>query len=218
MDRADDPDFEKRSYSSSELRTAAQIFSDMYFNLSKINADKSAQTVTLEGISLWEKDFFIEAQDSSLSFQSRKQNLIAKIRANGGISLPAIRDILSAILTPLGLSFDILPYSGQFNGSIYGGWIFEQSQLDLDTFLSFLDPLIGAQLNHTALDCNLDYVAAGLTQQEMIEIQQTAYTYEVRIFGNASTVTLNLIDKQLTALEPARSTHVIRNNAIGAIL
>ena len=50
------------------------------------------------------------------------------------------------------------------------------------------------------------------TLDEMIEIQETAYMYEIDIYGNADAATLALLDRQLTALEPARSSHIIRNN------
>jgi len=218
-DGADDPNPDKRSVSSAELRAHAALIAGLYENLMNIYADKFASTVTPEGLPLWENDYFNTPQDQSQTFQVRKNNLIAKIRFSGGISLPAIRDVIGAILDPLGIDFEIYPWSGQFNGVHYGSWIFEFSQLDVDTYLGLRDPLWGAQQDPglTPLDCNLDWAAAGITQQEMIEIQNTAYTYEVRIYGNADALTLALIDRQLTALEPARSTHVIRNNATGPL-
>ena len=87
------------------------------------------------------------------------------------------------------------------------------SILDVGTFLSFRDPLSGARRDMTPLDCSLDYAAAGLTAQDLLDIQATAYTYEVRIYGHADTATLALLDKRLTESEPARSTHVLINDA-----
>jgi hypothetical protein len=213
-DRADDPNVDRRSYSSSELRAAAQVVADLYGNLADIYADKFANTVTPEGISSWEHDLFDTAQDSSLPFSQRKQAVLAKVRAIGGISLPAIKAIVDGILTPLGLAFEILPFSGQSNGVDTGAWILESSLLGFGTYLAGIDPILGVPRDGilTPLDCSLDYAAAGLTHQQLLDIQSTAYTYEVRIFGNASASTLALLDKQLTSSEPARSTHVIMNN------
>lgn len=213
-DRADHADPAERSYSSSELRAHAQVLANLYENLLAINSDKFLTTVTEDGLAAWEKNLFIEAQDASKPYAIRQQNLIAKYRANGGISLPAIQSIVAAILDPLGLPFQILPYCGQSNGVINGAWVLDESSLGLSTWLAALDPLNGTGLGagETPLDCDLDYGAAGITQSELVEIQQTAYTYEVQIFGNADSSTLFLLDKQLTAFEPARSAHVISNN------
>jgi hypothetical protein len=213
-DRADNADLSQRSYSSSELRAHAQVYATLYSNLEDIYLNKFISTIQPDGLADWEKELFATTQDATLPFTTRQQNLLAKIRANGGISLPAIRAVVAAILTPQGLAFDILPYNGQYNGTAYGAWILEESQLGYDTYLAAQDPLIGAMQNpgQVPLDCSLNYAAAGITQQQLIDIQMTAYTYEVDIYGNADANTLALLDSQLTALEPARSTHVIRNN------
>lgn len=219
-DRADHADPAFRSNSSSELRAHARVLAILYENLLDINSDKFISSVTQEGLAAWEKDLFIEAQDGAQPYAIRQQNLLAKYRANGGISLPAIRAIISAILTPLGLSFQILPYCGQSNGVINGAWVLDESSLGLSTWLAALDPLKGAGLDAgiTPLDCSLDYAGANITQSSLVEIQKTAYSYEVQIFGNADASTLFLLDKQLTNFEPARSTHIITNNtAVPAI-
>lgn len=57
-----------------------------------------------------------------------------------------------------------------------------------------------------------NYIAAGLTLDQLQSIQTTAYTYEVRILGNADAATLTLLDQTLTQLEKAGSTHIITNN------
>lgn len=192
------------------------MFANLYENLRAINNDKTLQTVTPDGLAPWEKELFASIQDSMQSYLARQANLIAKLRSNIGISLPAIRSVVAAILDPLGIPFEILPLSGQTNGNGTGAWVLEVSTLEFDTYLSFLDPLIGEPQGGglTPLDCDLDYAAAGLTLQQLQEIQLTAYAYELRIYGNADAATLAILDKILTAQEPARSKHFIINNAV----
>lgn len=218
-DRADDDDPDKRSYSSSELRSKSRLIAELYEQLDLVYQDKFASTVTEAGISQWEKDFFRESQDGSQPFETRKQNLIAKIRASGGISLPAIKSIVDGILTPKGLLFEVLPWNGVPVSGASAGWFLDETPLDSGTYLSFLDPLIGAGRDPgvTALDCALDYAAAGLTLMQLEDIQRTAYTYEVRIYGVADASTLAQLEKVLTEQEPARSTHVIINDAQSAV-
>lgn len=211
-DRADDPDPEKRSVSSSELRAHATLLAEVYANLSDVWSDKFISSITPGGLAPREKELFPMAQDSSQPFEVRKSNLLAKFRASGGISLPSIRDIVASVLTPKGLAFDILTFNcGATTG--HGTWILDESALDVDTILGLIDPLIGARLDMAPLDCALDYAAAGLTLQELLDIQEVAYTYEVRIYGVADGPTLATLDDQLTQFEPARSTHIITNDA-----
>ena len=200
-DLADDPDFELRSYSSAELRAQAQLLADAYSNLSEINDNKFITTATDSGLRKWEKDLFSTTQDASLSTEDRRKNLLAKLRSAGGINYPTIKNIVAGVLGSL--DFDILPYSGQN----FGAWVLDESPLGLSTWLSKIDPIYSY-----LLDNDLDYASAGLTLQQLLDIQEVAYTYEVRIYGNADSNTLEILDKQLTLFEPARSTHIIRNN------
>lgn len=214
-DRADDPDPSKRSNSSSELRAHCMMLAQLYANLQTIDLDKSATTVTPSGIGRWEGDFFSSPPDTSIGFAARQARLIQKIRANQGISFPAIYNIIFNLLNPLGLAFDLVPHNCGNPGNFTGVWILGVSILSYDTYLGLLDPLIGAGRGAgiTPLDCNLDYAAAGLTADQLLMIQQTAYTYEVRIYGTADAATLATLDSLLTEFEPARSTHIITNNA-----
>lgn len=209
-DRADDPDPNKRSYSSSELRAHATLLANLYANLNGIWDDKFLTTVTAAGLTPWEKQLFATLQDSGQSFQTRKNNLLAKFRATGGISYPAIESLIQSILDPVSLTFDLVTWGCGSGGG--GAWILDFTPLDVETYLASRAPLTGARQDLTPLDCDLDYAAAGLTAQDLIDIQSTAYTYEVRIHGNADAATLNTLDIALTEAEPSRSTHVITNN------
>lgn len=213
-DRANNPDTTKNSYSSAELRAHAQMFAQLYANLENAYLDRFLTTVTPAGLAPWERELFSSSQDSTQSYTTRQQNLLAKFRAVGGISLPAIQAVVAGILGPVGLAFQILPYSGQSNGTITGAWVLDFSELGLSTFLSLEDPILGAKQGGglVPLDCSLNYAAAGITAQDLLNIQATAYTYEVQIFGTADAQTLFSLNAALTALEPARSTHIISNN------
>ena len=215
-DRANDPNPDKRSVSSSELRAHARMLAVLYQNLDVINQDKAITTVSPSGLSNWEKQLFATAQDASQPDLTRQQNLLAKKRASGGISLPAIRAVASAILTPVGLAFDIFQTNGASNGTDTGAWVLGVSRLGEDTYLALQDPLIGTGMGpgQTPLDCSLDYAAAGITALQLAQIQQTAYSYEVRIYGHASANILAVLDAALTALEPARSAHKILNDSV----
>ncbi len=211
-DRADSSDIEKRSYSSSEVRAHAQMIADLYANLEDIFSDKFLTTATESGLSSWERELFAAVQDSSLTTEQRRANLISKLRSTGGISLPAIRNVIAGILSQSGVTFSILPYSGQSNGVTRGAFVLEESFLEVDTWLALEDPILGTGMNpgQTPLDCSNDFAAAGLTEDDVTRIRETAYTYEVQIYGSVDAVTLSILNKRLTELEPARSTHVIR--------
>ena len=207
-DFANDDDVSRRSVSSSELRAHASLLGTLSTNLATIYNDKFLSTVTADGIGRYEQDYFSSAQDASMSFALRVQNVISKLRANGGISLPAMTAIVSGVLG--GIDFDLLPYSGQAG---IGAWVFEGSALDVGTWLSDIDPIMGARTENglVPLDCSLDYTDEGLTADDLARIQAVAYTYEIRIYSTVSDATISLLDRTLTLLEPAFATHIIRN-------
>lgn len=209
QDRADDPDPAKRSYSSSDIRSSMTIFEDLEVNLASIYEDKWASTVGADGLRRWEVDNFPRPIDVTQPLVARRANLLAQIRTTGGISYDQIYEIIQAILSgdPGVVGFDLIPLNGLFGGV----WIFEESLLDVDTFLSPGDPLVGG-FGPTALNCDGDYAAAGLTLEQYRGIQFTAYVYEVRIHGIASQMTLDTLEIALTEHEPARSDHIIRND------
>lgn len=212
-DRADNPDPNKRSWSSSENRSWAKSFTDIYSNMKLVYLDKFITTASADGIALWEAVLFDAPVDATLDLETRRARCLAKYQYMGGISYPVIYALVASILTPIGVTFDIVTLNGARPG---GAWIFEVSHLGLDTYLVPMDPIRGNE-NNQALDCSLDYAGAGLTQQQLTDIQNTAYTYLVRITGTADPTTLAFLDQQLTALEPARSTHFIINNFSGSV-
>lgn len=215
-DRADDSDPDKRSHSSSEIRAHAQLFANLYVNLDNINKDKHISTVTPDGLAPWERDLFTDPQDQSQTFDQRKFNLLTKLRSLGSISFPAINALVHSVLDPVGLTFEIIQWNGCGVNTIHGAWILDITPLDVYTYLAGRDPLVGERRDLPPLRCDLNFAASGLTADDLANIQDTAYTYEVDIFGVADAATLALLDKLLTQKEPARSRHAIRNNALPA--
>lgn len=202
------------SSSSAELRSHANLYATVYETAEDVYNNFFITTLQPDGIGQWEVDYFGAIQDASQTFAQRQSNLSAKFRATGGLSLPYINSLISSLLTPLGLTWAILPLSGQVNeNGDTGAWILGYSSLGQNTYLAALDPIVGEMMNYTPLDCNLNYADAGLTAEQLVDIQTTAYQYEVRIYGNASATTLTMLDNLLTKYEPARSDHVILNNA-----
>lgn len=212
QDRADDPDYTKRSISSSEMRSQVTVLGAGYDTMEQVFDDKFITTATPLGIARAELDYFPDPVDQSLPLETRRANLLAKKRATGGISYAAIVDVLTPLFAEIGLGFQVVSWCGAQGGA----WILDESELDVETYLSLLDPLLGA-VGPNPLDCDLDYAAAGLTAEQLEDIQRTAYTYEVRIFGNAPADFITRLDRLLTEIEPARSTHVILNNHPGPL-
>lgn len=208
-DLADSADFDSRSYSSAELRAHATLLSALYENLSLIYSDKFLTSQTEGSVTEWERQLFATLQDQTLDFKTRQARLIAKFRAQGGLSHQALRNIVAGVLN---LEFELSPWSGPFNGA----WVLDESELEMGTYLTSLDPLQGQRVGYYALDCDLDYEASGLTLQDLTDIQESAYRYELRIFGHADDMTLSTLDIVLTHFEPARSQHLILNDHPGA--
>lgn len=210
QDRADSDNVDKRSYSSSELRSHAQLLANIYKNLQDVYLDKTISTVQPDGLSSWEMDLFSSAQNGARSFTDRQINLISKYRAQGGISYSYIYNIVHNLLNPKGLGFDLITYTG-IGGSRSAAWRLGLSALGANTYLAEADPLIGAVIGNPT---NCTNSTSTLTTDQLRKIRETAYTYAVWIYGGADASTLSTLDAMLTQAEPGGSTHVIVNNAV----
>lgn len=158
-DRADSPVIAKRSYSSSEIRAHASLYANLYLNLQNIYLNKFISTVQSDGLARWEVDLFSTPQNSALSFETRKTNLLVKWRARGGLSYPYVFNQIQTLLSPLGLDFALKVYSG----SPEGAWRVGVSPLDLDTYLAEEDPLEGMASEIYPLDCDFAINFLGVT-------------------------------------------------------
>ncbi len=151
-DRADNP--ATLTYSSSEIRTVAQMYANLYANLEDLYENKFLTTVQPDGISQWETDLFTTVTDASQPFNIRVANALAKYRARGGLNYAYISNIISNVLTPLGLSFQLITYNCANSGG-NGAWVLDVSLLDVTTYLGLTNPLYGSnQALPYQLDCN----------------------------------------------------------------
>lgn len=159
QDRADDADANLRSYSSSEIRTVAQLYANLYANLEDVWLNKFLTTVQADGIGNWESELFSSPANANLPFATRQQNLITKLRATGGLSYTYIEGLISSILTPQGLGFFLASYGG---GPV-GAWHLDFTPLDEDTYLAEMDPLLGDLVGQYDLDCTAQIITTGNT-------------------------------------------------------
>jgi hypothetical protein len=201
------------AWTSSEARAWAMLFTDAYASLLAIWNNKFVTLADASGIQRWEIMVFGSPQSATLSLTQRRNAVLAQLQYQGGINYAIIYAAVYALLNPLGFTFVIQTYNGAVPGS---AWILGTSLLGLDTYLAPCDPIKGTA--GTPLDCSLDYAAAGLTAAQLASIQQTAYTYAVKITGTATDATIAQLDTILTKLEGASRTHQIVNNFQGPYL
>lgn len=198
-------------FSTSDSYATAKVLETAYANLHRIY-DNYFPNYANERQADWEYTVFGYQLDSALTLLQRQQLVESKLRSQNTIRQS---DLLAAIYTVIDQSIvvELLPWSGKFNGIRTGAWILGQSPLGYSTFLGGRSAIWGTQKAHTPLDCSLNAAAAGITQQDVTDIQNTAYTYEVRIFANLTSAQLSAIDTALNSAEAARDRHVLINNA-----
>ena len=180
-------------FSTADNDSIASIVATAYQNAAVIYNNFWPQTLNVspangEKINDWEIKIFGSIQDTTQTLQVRINNILAKIRNKPAISLTYVAAIVANILAVSGVAYDILEW-----GSDTGGWVLDFSQLEINTFLN------------PGRVFDLAFGSSG----DLADDQQTAYTYEIRIYGTIPDVTYQLLDSTLTKIEPARSTHVI---------
>lgn len=202
-------------FSTADNDAIAGIAASGYSNLS-IVYDNYFPQLAVEKLSDWEMAVFGAVATSALTVLERQQRVLQQLRAQFSISYASILSQIEEIFEAAGLEFDLVNWNGGQggNGEKFGGgaWDLEFSALDADTYLSPMDPVRSG-----GMDCSLDYLAHGLTAAQLQAIQETAYTYEVRIIGHADASFLADLDATLKRIEPARSTHYIYNDFPGPL-
>lgn len=203
------------SFSAASIYSKAQVFETMYANLNRIYDNYWPQTAD-EKIGDWEITVFGQIQDASLSLDTRRQNVLTKIRAQPTITMWNILTLIAGLI-PAGMFVQI----AEFQCGSGRSWILGVSRFGKDTFLGWGSPnsIQGPDFCHLAqnLGWRLGQSALGLNTflgshdaGNLILAQNRAYGYEIRIFGNIDAATLNLINLEVTKAEPARSHFIIR--------
>jgi hypothetical protein len=194
-------------YSTADQFAFASVLADAYTNLSDIYENYSPLTA-VDRLADFETLYFGYTLDSSLTVDERRTILLAKIRTQRRTT-PA--DILAVIYSIISsdIPIEILEWNGNNNGTRNGAWILGVSTLGVDAFLSSRAPIYGNQIDKVPLDCSLDYEAAGITEQDLTNIQDTAYTYTVNIGTTLDAFTLAQIDEALNQAEGASRRHIL---------
>ncbi len=197
-------------FSTADMNAVAFVGAAAYSNLQRIYDNYFPQYAD-ERIGDWEITVFDQLSDSTLTLQDRRDRVVNKLRARPGITK---QDMLNAVTA----TFPFLAPSGAEIiewGCTDGGWLISESQLGISTFLNGSN---GVEVVNGSEDlCDDNPAAHGLTPEEWAIAQQEAYTFEVRIFNyTLSADQYALLDKVMTAAEPARSTHVITSGLTDA--
>ncbi len=232
-------------FSTADQYSVAKVASDAYSNLNLIY-DNYFPQFAVQRVADWEITVFGTLGNALRQTSDRLQDVVNHFRIQEVPSVAGIKAALTrlfaladliqegnTVVTPdwllefnyldvdtylgyrdpnipyVSLTFELVTWGCSYGG---GAWRLDESYLDVDTYLVGMDPIYGV-----GLDCDLDYAALGLTLEELEAIQETAYTYEVRIIGNAEQVFLDVLEALLNRLEPARSRHYIYNNFPGPV-
>lgn len=186
----------------------SHVVATAYTNQHRIYENYFPQTAD-ERIGDWEITAFNQLSPAGDTLPVRRARVVAKMRARPGITKA---DMLRAVTA----TFPFLAPSGAEIiewGCSTGGWVLNESQLGIETFLNgaMLVNAVGPGL------CDADPADFGLTPEEWAIAQEEAYTFEVRVFDYVFNATeLAKLNAVLTAAEPARSTHVITDDLTGA--
>lgn len=148
----------------------------------------------------WEIKAFGHQLDVSLTLQERRDRVIARLRRRRGNKKSDYIDIVKEIIGE-----DKLVELARW-GAADGGWILDESELDISTIF-FGGPVLATS---GANACELGAAGLGLSPQDYADAQEDAYTYSILIYGYTLTESeYREVDLALKEGEYARSQHVI---------
>lgn len=186
-------------FSTADQSSVAKTVGDAYANLANIY--KNYYPISAEeSLADHEFEYFGYTLDGSLSLDDRRARLLSKIRTRRRTTED---DMVAAAYTVLDPSIlvEVAPW-----GCGEAGWMLDVSQLDIETILNEFN---GLERTGPGL-CALTAADYGFTDEEFADLQNQAYTYEVRIYGHVLTANERAdLERVLTAGEPARSRHII---------
>lgn len=187
-------------YSTAEMDSVAKVLSTSYQNLSVIYSDNYPQTTSEDRIADWEIKVFGNVKPANLTLQERRDRVLAKLRLPRGLTKTDIEGVVRGVLGTAA-DFEIVEW-----GCEDGSWILDYSELGVGTILNGTAWTFGIAADL----CSKSPSDYGLTADQWAEMQETAYTYEVKIFNQTLTADQYLeLDRELLIWEPARSRHVI---------
>lgn len=187
-------------FATADSDSTAAVIATAYANQGRIYANFFPQTADEKQVD-WEELMFGRQLDSALSLQQRRDRVIARIRTRRRCTPGDIKQTVYTVIDS-SILVEIIEW-----GCENGGWVLDESQLDISTILN--GPQVFA-VTGDAIPCPPTAAAFGITQDELEEMQEEAYTYEVRIYGYTLTAQeLADLEEALTANEPSRSQHII---------
>jgi hypothetical protein len=186
-------------FSTADSYATAKVVADAYSNLSEIYDNYFPNHATVK-----QPDFELlhlgKSLSDTISLQGRRDRVISKIRSRRRTTPDDIKATVYTVIDP-SIMVEIVEW-----GCEDGGWVLDESQLDISTILRGFN-----NLNRVGPDlCILDAADFGLSEEDLLLYREEAYMYEIRIYSH--TLTEQERDDMETAVlaaEPARSRHII---------
>jgi hypothetical protein len=197
------------SFSTASVRAKSMLLKTAYDNMARVYDNQYPQLAD-ERIFDWELYAFGRYLPGSLTLAERRTKILDRFRLRPGITTS---DMKAVVLSIIGQdkTVEIRPW-----GCDGGVWLLGISQLGIDTYLAGarlvdITPGVFPGLDLCDLSDDTDPILS--SDFYLAELQETAYTYEVCIFGYTLTDDeRNLMDAELKKYEPARAAHVITDN------
>ncbi len=188
------------SFHGADLGASAKTVETAYSNQARIYANYFPQTAD-EKLTDFEELHLGEQLLSSLTLAQRRDRVIAKIRQQRRTTPSDIRAAVQTVVDE-GVLFEVIEW-----GCEHGGWVLDESQLDIETILN---AFAGLQFGFREDWCSVTATELGLTEEEYLIYREEAYTYEVRFYDYTLTAAeAERLEKVLLDAEPARSRHIV---------
>lgn len=199
-------------YTTSDDDAVAKVFESIY-QLSERIYDNYWPQSAVEKLSDWEVFVFGEVDDTNATIAERRDRILTKIRSRKGIT---VQDIIDIVYTVIGSDKNVEIIE---KGCESGVWILGKSRLSRSTFLGISSVQGGVTIPSDFDPCMQDPSEIGLTPEELKQLQDQAYSYEVRIIGyDATEQEREKLDFELTRFEPARSAHKIDSPFVPVVI
>jgi hypothetical protein len=155
--------------------------------------------------SLWEVKVFGYELSGSLTLTKRQNAVIGKLRSKPNLTISEM-----IYLTQTVVGTNVTVQIGEWQNES-GSWLIGVSKLGVTTILgSGFRLWVTSGLYPGISLCNVTPAQVGLTQTQFTQMQVSAYSYSVLIYGYTLTAAqLTQLNILLSANEPARSQHFI---------